>query len=112
MRACVFTLFILIYNLEVYSCAKETLKSLAAPAINSILVEYFAKTAAKVDLIYFGSKATKSDKIFDEVLRNKSDLITFQVSMDGVQNPWKRKLNFSSVLIFNRRKYSARSLAI
>ena len=78
MKGYFLVLLILLNKSEVNSCAKRWLKSLAAPAINSIFVEYFANDSAKVNVIYFGSKATESDEIVDQVVRNKSDSITFK----------------------------------
>lgn len=74
--------------------------SLAACAISSILLEYYAKNEWKVDVINYGSGG-KSEKIVDELLRNKKDLISFQVSKASAENDWKNTLNISSILLFD-----------
>lgn len=80
-------------------CVSVSTKSenLVLGAINSLLLEYFVNASAKVDLISYGI----SDKLIDEMLRNKPETISVQVSKGGRNFQWNNQLNISSIAVFD-----------
>lgn len=95
------SLFVVLIFKFVTGNESAKVKSLAVPAISSILVEYFGKNSQKVDLINFGKVKRENEKIFDKILRHKDDSVTFKVLCDAAENSWGLKLNTSSILTFD-----------
>lgn len=79
-------------------------RNLVIEAINNLLNDFFAKGSLKIDLIYYVDVSKKSEIDFDDLLRNKNDSISFQISAVDHGNSWKNKLNISSLLIFDSAK--------
>lgn len=77
---------------------------LARFAIKSIFHEYLEQTSQKVDVIFFGNQSTEMEDIVNQILTN-SEKSSIQVSQFSLENHWRRKLNISSILIFESRLY-------
>lgn len=104
MKGLKLVLFILIYKAVVMSCAASNRTSLlVSHAIKSVLVEYFARNSAKVDVVFYGESENLNESIIREIFISISNSISFQTSTDGADNNLRRQLNTSSVFLFESR---------
>lgn len=74
--------------------------SLLSRAIDGILLEFFAKVSAKIDVVYLNDKRSlQSEEVIKNILSNNNDSLTFNVTkLDSVKS--NIKLNASSVVVF------------
>lgn len=77
-------------------------KSIAPQAINSILSDYMSRNFYTIDVVAFESRSISSEAIIESISRNINYSNAIQVSTIGDRhNPWKFRLNTSSVLVFD-----------
>lgn len=78
-----------------------SLVSALLQAVENILLDFFAKTSAKIDVIYYESKAKAGEKLIDDIFgvrRNSS--ISFRVSNVWSFKRLQKGLNISSLISF------------
>lgn len=95
------SIFVLISLIFVISGKNIKIDWLVFNAMQELLVEFFATASAKVDVINFGKRFDHGGKLAENILRNKPDDISVQVSQFKLDQAWKYQLNISSLLFFD-----------